>query len=460
MKIQIPLLAAFLGILSCSSPSDAQENNAGTKITVFKEVNVISMDSEEIIRGMDVVIENGKIKSIAEPADHGENAQIIEGGDKYLIPGLAEMHAHIPTDEAGDLVEETLFLYLAGGVTTIRGMLGHPSHLKLRTAVETDSLLGPHITTSGPSINGNSAPDVETAANMVREQQAAGYDFLKLHPGLTLEVFDTIAAVAQEVGITYAGHVSRDVGIRHALKSNYATIDHLDGYLEGMVPEDAGVDPQENGFFGINFTDLVDESQLEELIALTKEHQVWMVPTQCLAERWAAPMPASELSSQAEMKYMPATTLDQWVNSKQQMQSGADYQEDKAQRFIDLRRRMIKSMYDAGVGVLLGSDAPQVFNVPGFSIWHELEMYVAAGLTPYQALLTGTVNPAEFLETDAHRGKIIEGYDADLVLLEGNPLEDITHGRQRAGVMIGGVWLSRAALEQRLGQLAQEYQNQ
>ena len=459
MRFQL-LVMVTIFFTGCQSGPSAQETNLDPigEVVVFTNVNVITMESETPLMRQTVVIENDIISNISPEGKYPKGAQLIDGSGKYLIPGLAEMHAHIP-QQSEELVQETLFLYLAAGVTTIRGMLGHPRHLELRTQVAEGSILGPHIYTSGPSINGNTAPDTETAAQMVREHKEAGYDFLKLHPGLKREVFDVIVITAKEVGIPYAGHVSRDVGVRHALDSDYASIDHIDGYVEGLVPPEKGVDPEENGFFGINFTDLVDEALLPALIQTTIDHHVWVVPTQCLAERWAGPSSTLVLLADKEMAYMSKETLGRWEESKKQMQANAAYDPNRARRFVELRRRIIKAMYDSGVGVLLGSDAPQVFNVPGFSIQHEIEMYVAAGLTPYEALLTGTVNPAKYFGRENDRGLIKEGYQADLLLVDGNPLTDISNLGKRSGIMIRGRWMSQDHIEQRLAAIAEKYGN-
>jgi imidazolonepropionase-like amidohydrolase len=187
------------------------------------------------------------------------------------------------------------------------------------------------------------------------------------------------------------------------------------------------------------------------------EHQVWNVPTQCLAERWAGPVAAEEILGNPEMAYMSPETIDRWAESKRNMMTNTAYDPAKAQRWIDLRRKIIKEMYENGVGVLLGSDAPQVFNVPGFAIQHEIEMYVAAGLTPYQALMTGTVNPARYLGKDQECGLIKAGYLADLVLVDDNPLEDISHLENRSGVMVRGKWLSKEYIDQRLAEIADNY---
>jgi imidazolonepropionase-like amidohydrolase len=126
---------------------------------------------------------------------------------------------------------------------------------------------------------------------------------------------------------------------------------------------------------------------------------------------------------------------------------------------MDVRRQLIRALQAGGAGLLLGSDAPQIYNVPGYSIHRELEALVAAGLTPYQALETGTRNVALFFGTSAHTGTIEVGKRADLVLLEGNPLADIRNTGPRAGVMLRGRWLPQAEIEFRLSAIAKSVGN-
>jgi imidazolonepropionase-like amidohydrolase len=148
------------------------------------------------------------------------------------------------------------------------------------------------------------------------------------------------------------------------------------------------------------------------------------------------------------MLYMPRATLQQWAQSKQRQQSERGFDADVANRAIELRRTLIKALHAAGAGLLLGSDAPQVFNVPGFSLHHELQFLVDAGLTPFEALETGTIAAAEFLGTNS--GVIAVGRDADLVLLDFDPLADISNTRRIHGVMLRGTWHSATDLKSRL----------
>jgi imidazolonepropionase-like amidohydrolase len=371
---------------------------AAQEVTVFVNVSLIPMDTERVLEAQTVVVRGERIESIgpAAGAQIPAGARVIDGTGRYLVPGLAEMHAHVPSSNDSDYVEEVLFLYAANGVTTARGMLGVPSHLELRERIARHEVLGPRLFTSGPSLSRQTIASPEDAARLVREQARAGYDFVKVHPGPTRAEYDAAVEAAAASGTTLAGHVPAEVGVRRALEAKQATIDHLDGYLEALVPESRRA---AGGFFGLNIADAADRSLIPELVAATVAAGVWNVPTQTLIDNVPAPLPTvDELLARPEMAYVSRQTREQWANAKRQTVSAAGYDADRARALVAVRRELIRALHDAGAGLLLGSDAPQIFNVPGFSLHHELEAMVAAGLTPYEALRMGTANPAAFFD--------------------------------------------------------------
>jgi hypothetical protein len=211
-----------------------------------------------------VVVDKGRIVAVGsvDSVPVPEDVQVVDGTDRYLMPGLAEMHAHVP-DSASPILDRVFSLFVANGVTTVRGMLGRPSHLKLRQDLLDGNVLGPRLITSGPSMNGNSVSSPADGASMVRAQHAAGYDFIKIHPGLTAEEYSAIATTANELGIPFAGHVPVAAGLQGALSADMATIDHLDGYLAAMMPADSDRSGGYGGFFGV----LLAEQVVEERIA-------------------------------------------------------------------------------------------------------------------------------------------------------------------------------------------------
>ncbi len=450
---KIVLLSVMIVLTACNQAQE--KSNSGALL--LSNVNVIDVRKGTIIDHQHIVIDSGKIKQITGTALNPQNfGEHIDGTGKFVLPGLAEMHAHIPPPTTSPKrLEETLFLYLSNGITTIRGMLGAPNHLELREQVKKGEVLGPRIFTSSPSLNGNSVSSEEEAIAKVTAYQKDGYDFLKIHPGIKRNVFDSLVKTANEVGIPFAGHVPVDVGIRHALESSFASIDHIDGFLEGLVPASENVTPSENGFFGYNFTSLADASQIDELVALSKEHKVWIVPTQSLFERWFAPVSVDILLQQPEMKYMPVSTLKNWERIKLNS-TGPDsgFDETQWESFISIRRQLLKALQEDGQGILLGSDAPQLFNVPGFSIHHEIEGMERAGLTPLEIIQSGTINPARFFGMEEDFGEIKEGLAADLIVLEANPLQNLSSLKNISGVVLQGKWLSKEKIDLKLVEIA------
>ncbi|MGB5588518.1 MAG: amidohydrolase family protein [Gammaproteobacteria bacterium] len=445
-------LLAIFGLTALSAAADAET-------LAFVGANVVPMDQEVVLSGQTVLVRNGVISRIGPDStvEVPAGAKRIDARDKYLLPGLAEMHAHIPgrRQRAGWL-QDVLLLFVANGVTTARGMLGAPCHLQLQQQIASGEVLGPRIFTSGPSLNGNTVDGTEQARSMVEEQAGKGYDFLKLHPGLSVEEYQVIADTSRRLGMPFTGHVPEQVGLPMALASGQATIEHLDGYMQAMVP--AGVaTPAEPGLFGIGLTDAVDVNRIPELARETEMAGVWNVPTLSLIENFVAPEDPLITAQGPGMAFVPRDMLAGWITSKQSILDNPGYQPETAERFMEIRAKLTRTLQQQGAGLLLGSDAPEVFNVPGFSIHHELDDLVDAGLTPYQALRTGTALPAEFFGASGQFGTLVEGSEADMILVASNPLQDVSALRQPLGVMVRGQWLDREEIDKRLAQVAERY---
>jgi imidazolonepropionase-like amidohydrolase len=458
---------------SVSSPAASAPTHAtpAQRVVAFTDVNVIPMDRQGVIAGQTVIVRGDRIEAVGPARRTGipAGAIRIDGRGKYLMPGLAEMHAHVlPAQEPGNVDErlnrDIFFLYIANGITTIRAMLGAPNQLVLRSRLASNELLGPTMFVAAPSLNGNSAPNPDTAVKLVRAHKAAGYDLLKIHPGLSRETYDAIVRTAREVGITWAGHVPQAVGLRHAITVRQSTIDHMDGYLEASIPETTAVRLQGGGGTLADFYRNVDESRFEELARLARAAGVWTVPTAALWENLFDTTPPDELLQRPENRYAPRAWVNRWANAKRnriQQDAQQGVTPELAKQFLTARRKMLKTLADVGAPLLMGTDSPQIFSVPGFSLHRELALAVSAGLTPYQVLESGTKNVARYaaeeLKLDGRFGTVAVGNRADLVLLDANPLDDLGNLTRRAGVMVRGRWLSADELRTGLEELAARY---
>ena len=426
-------LALSVSTLAALAPASAQQPVA------FVNVNVVPMDRERVLTDQTVIVENGKITAVGPAARTTvpANAVRVDGRGKYLTPGIAEMHGHVPQANPTALLtpENVLFLYIAGGATTVRGMQGHPSQLQLRQRVERGEIIGPRLYLSAPPLSGGNTADVATAEQKVRDAKQAGYDHLKVHEDLTKPVYDAIVKTAREVGLEWGGHVSVHVGVRGAIAAKQSTIDHLDDYVEGLEG---------------------DESKIPELVKLTKDAGIANVPTMPLWEVILGLHDPAPMNNRPELRYMPPQTRQAWADRVRTTFAAAD--KAAVQNQITLRNRILKALSDAGTMILLGSDAPQLYSVPGFSLQREMETMVAAGMTPYQVLASGTINVARFHKNESETGTVAVGRRADLLLVDGNPLQDIRNMSRKSGVMVKGRWLPWSEIQERLDRIAASYE--
>lgn len=442
-------LAASLLLLAIAVPAASQQTSV-----VFTGVSVIPMDRETVLANQTVIVENGRITYIGRQRPAPAGATSVDARGKFLMPAIAEFHAHVPSGAQAVHAHRTLSLYVLAGVATARGMLGAPMHLALRDSIAAGRLLGPRLLTSGPSFNNNSVTSPGVAATMVRDQKAAGYDLLKIHPGVPKAAFDSLAIVANALRIPFAGHVPLAVGLDLALTSKFSTIDHLDGIVEAMYAGTEPLTPQTNGFFGLGVMRQLDQSRFGAIVQRIKASGVAMVPTQILLDNYANDATGDELTSLPEFRYWIPQQTAAWRTNKNNYLAQPPVSREQRQEFIALRRRLIKALYDGGVPFLLGSDAPQLWNVPGFSAHRELAALVAAGLTPYQALRTGTVDVAKFMREEGKSGVVRVGARADLLLLDANPLDAIANSLRINGVVLNGRWIGPAERGRMLDALA------
>lgn len=418
------------------APAPAQEPIA------FVDVTVVPMTSEERLPHYTVVLRDGRIAAVG-PASEVEvpaGAMRIDGRGKWLLPGLADMHVHL-------FSRSDLDLYLANGVTTIRNLGGYAaadSILDIRRAIEAGELRGPTIVTSGNWLDGDPPyRDINTivrtpeeARREIARQDEAGYDFVKVYEGLTPEVYAAIVEAADARGMPVTGHVPSRVGIEGVLRSGQSGIEHAGAILLPAL----GFRPTEEA------SRALARQVAEAGVAVTPT--LWMI--ELAFRQRSGPAGIAEVVARPEMRYLPPERLATWRDDNM----FAAYPRVPAAEGAVRReavRRFVGHLRDAGARILVGTDADVAGSVPGFAIHEELRRLVAAGLTPREALRAATAAPAEYLAEvlpDLEPfGTIEVGRRADLILLDADPLEDVAHLEQPAGVMARGAWFPASELQ-------------
>ena len=436
---------------TASAPAPASTEAPEQDTVAFVNVSVVPLDSERLLAHQTVVVRGERIVALgptdATPVPAG--AVRVEGQGRYLMPGLVDMHLHLvpgqgqPEDPAGHV----LALLLANGVTSARA-LGGPkdSSRVVRDRVARGEVLGPLLHVAAPSMHGKSVKDPEQAHERVREYKAAGYDGLKTHGFLGRETYDAMMAEARAQGLPVSGHVTPDVGLFHALESGQQ-IEHLDGYLNELLPENDSARLVVGQIELGEPLERMDPARIPALAEATREAGVWSSPTLALFETVTSPEGVEALAARPELRYAPQAAVKAWTQMLSSDAQMAGSPVERKRRFAELRRQVARALYEAGAKLMVGSDSPQLFMVAGFAVHRELEALAAAGIPPYGVLEAATRNAAEYLGEAHAWGTVAEGKRADLLLLEANPLEDVKHTRDIAGVMVRGHWLPRAELD-------------
>jgi len=438
---------------------------------LLAHVTVIDSTGSAARPDMSVLIEGGKIKSISPTGrnNHDDDTLIVDARGKFLIAGLWDMHVHALSKDEPD---RFFPLFIANGVTGIRDMGGDiplPQIVQLKKEVYTGSRLGPEIFAAGPILEGEHpfwrfaipVKNADDAQRAVTQLVKEGADFLKVYNTLSRSAYLAIASQAKQDRISFVGHIPDGVTPAEAAVIGQKSIEHLWGipiYLSSESAKLQNMAAQANDeedpkvardlYYKINETILAtqDSKKASGLYEVFARNHTWQTPTLVVLRSYAA-IHDPALRKDSRIAYIPDNLLSFW-NS---MGGQPDRRNDEIQaRLFKSDIAIVKAMHGAKVPLLAGTDTPNPYTYPGFSLHEELELLVSAGLSPLEALQSATIRAAQFLGVDELFGSVEEGKVANLVLLDSNPLEDIRNTKEIRGVVLRGNFLDKAKLDELL----------
>ncbi|UCC75043.1 MAG: amidohydrolase family protein [Gemmatimonadota bacterium] len=471
----VPVLVAVLA--SCDGQEGQIVGPSEDEVTAFVDVRLVPMTGELTIENQTVLVDGRTIVQIGQADDVAipEGATVIDGAGAYLMPGLADMHVHTRLDWLSDTWPVSpLLLYLANGVTTIRdfrpsgGDLTYP--LGWRAEINAGVRDGPTLYTSGRRLF---ASPVDDPQGTVQWNHARGFDFQKFYSYLSYDDFHAGMTAAGQLFFYTVGHIPFPVGLDVVLTEGIDEIAHVEElvwefvdydrnavllwqewlpYVIGVVLQqiDISQDFDRAAFlaeYGDRYASVISSLDNAGITICTT-----MIVDDIIVQKLFEP---AAFLSRPEIQYMPSEYLQSFSQGTEKHQVQFNGIEGLATYKYGVDKTLLDGLHQANVSLVLGTDSGtgQMGIVPGFSIHDELRVLVENGFSPYEAIATATLNASRVVEDmigEDDFGTIEVGKRADLILLNGDPLADLSNIRDLRGVMAAGRWYGAETLQQML----------
>lgn len=454
-KLTLSLLLGFLVIPATGRPTDK---------LAFEHVAIVDVVTGSVSSDMLVIVDEGRITAVRDSKAAGTppGATVVDASGKYMIPGLWDMHVHIAD-------RSYLPQFIAHGVTGVRDMGGGLNMATdgcesvqavtlqaWRAEVERGGLIGPRIQLSGPAVSGTgwhtslSARTPDEAVAAVARLKAMRVDFVKIYENIPLESYLALAKAAEASGLVIAGHVPVEtVGLLDAINAGQRSIEHIRDPLLMCFTSNTEELSQFFAQDGWSDEDVkwgwLTHAQCPDLLSAASNHAVWFTPT-LVVEHAKVAVDDPRWAEKRSQSWLPQSVRDAHAKYTHNKRSQTPEERTSEHRWWEAQKKLVARLIQSGAALLAGTDSACEGGLPGDDLHSELELLVEAGLTPRQALAAATLEPAKYFNAGNERGIITPGAKADLVLLDANPLDQISNTRRIHGVVVQGVWLDSTRL--------------
>ncbi|WP_291796533.1 amidohydrolase family protein [Lutibacter sp.] len=393
------------------------------------------MSKDTILTNKTIFVENGIIKNIDDSIVM-EGIEVIDGENKFISPGLIDMHTHVWD-------KHELGLYLANGVTTIRNLWGYSMHLRIKDGLKNNKMIGPMFFTSSPKLTsvqdyGDDKVQVgspEEAKNLVIAYKKRGFDFIKIYAGLKEDLYHAIIEQSEESDISIISHPSHEMPYLNQFHPQIVSFEHseeivqqglkyqldslkVESILEKFVSTNTSFCPTLTGYYKIF-------EMLENDETILKSNLVGFI---------------NPLLQKVDSKVQ----YDRWASEKRHNSSINKniYEQHQFHLYI------LKRMHEEGVNIICGTDAGIGITAPGYSIHQELMLYQETGMSNFEALKTATINPTKTHKEFEQMGSIENGKFANFIVTTNNPLENLSELSKPEWVMIQGRKINKKTLNE------------
>ena len=398
---------------------------------LFENVAVVDVVNGQVLEGHNVLISDGKVDEIsADPVD-ADGATRIDGTGKTLLPGLWDMHGHLSLTDG--------ILNIAAGVVNVRDIGNeHENIMDVATKFASGEVIGPNVyragfmDRAGPYAAGYPAESLEDALARVDFFNENGYIQVKLYSSIEPDWVAPIAERAHEYGMRVSGHIPAFMSAEQAVRAGYDEIQHINMVFLNFLAGDREDTRQQLRFtlYGDEAGDLdLESEEVQAFFKLLKDNDVVIDPTAAIFDEMLVHVPGNPSPTLADViEHLPPSVSRGDYNPEFDITEKVDTWARSAER----QAEMIKALYDYGIQLVPGTD-----DIAGFTLHRELELYVEAGIAAIDVLRIATLDSARVTGVDSTKGSIDVGKDADLVLVDGNPLDDISAVRNTVLVLKG-----------------------
>lgn len=401
---------------------------------LLHDINLVDVTSGTVIPNQSLTFSNGVITAVGSSGEFSGDTfeRVISGSDYYVMPGLVDAHVHFNSSY--------IPLFLANGITTVFDLNGTPETVELKKQIANGEVIAPDIFISSPLLAGTEQAfayqridNAEEGREAVVQAHEIGYDFIKVYDGLSAESYEAIISTSAELGIPTTGHIPPGSSLEQILSDGYLMLQHVEQIARATV--------------GRSF----DQAQIPTIVSQISQSTTAITPTiaamEVLSNRRS--LWFDSLYEREEMRFAPESLAGWWQSFRAPESNRSQLlntPEGGSNREVDFYRALTRSLQDAGVVLLAGTDTPNPLLVPGYSLQHELYAMQRAGLSNAEILASATLNPGKIVAPQIAFGEVISGYQADLLVLNSNPLEDLSALEDIVLVVVNGQVLDQTSL--------------
>jgi len=419
------VLGAALAIISCSKKT--------FEYTVLKNCNIIPIHTDTILLNKNIIIQKERIIAIGDVIENKyltPQATTIDCTNKFIIPGLFDSHFHYGRNE--ELYEISDSLLLRYGVTNVFSFHGSDELLTHKNKIDRLALIGPKIISTGRNQTEDEL-SVEKALQRLKDHKEKGFEFIKIYTHLSEVAFKTYNKEAKDHNLRLVGHIPRKIGFYQLMETNQELISHA---------EEIVYNEPINYLMGVD--DNVTEPNymlIDTIVSTLKEHNKWVSPTLVAFKSILNQTKAVDFTSKWNTPLNAIADHWNWLPPANQIPSkfNTDGKRFRLEKSFLFQKLLVKGMAAQGVPMLAGTDAPAYLDlIPGKSLHEELQLLHSCGISEYEVLKTATINPARFLRLKKDYGTIEISKVANLIILDENPLEDISNTKKIYKVLLNG----------------------